>query len=246
MKDMISDYITPVGAILVALVALLMSAFWLTAISTERQIEQAVRKDFTAAGYLSRLQVEGEKMRRYEKEAFIHINDSRQRQVYFNEFDGTYTHLLALLDGMQAPSSPTFTDADRSEMAQWKLAALFYGSQFTALLNQASLGDADKTTAEQRASRTLDFNARIADGKNRFPALLTGTERMRQQKEAGAQTIASDIAYLLLMLRISIALSGLALAGLLLYLLRPLPAAPRATQAQRRLAPRLGAQAALG
>lgn len=246
MKDLIRDHITPVGATLVALVALLMTAFWLTASSTERQIEQAVRKDFTAAGYLARLQVEGEKMRRFEKEAFIHINDSRQRQLYFKEFDATYTHLLALLDEMQAPSSLSFTDADRSEMAQWKLAALFYGSQFTALLRQASLSDADKATPEQRSNRTLDFNARIADGKNRFRVLLTGTEHMRQRKEAGAQTIASDIARLLLVLRISIALSGLALAGLLLFLLRPAPTATRATEEQRRLAPRLGAQAALG
>lgn len=221
MKDLIKSYVTPASAGLALFIAALMAAFWLTASSTEHQIEQAVRRDFTAAGFLSRLQVEGEKMRRFEKEAFIHINDAGQRQKYFKEFDHSYSVLLSLLDSMLAPSGTSFTDADRVDMAQWKVAALVYGSQFTALIHQAELGDTDKLSAEQRAVRTLDFNARITEGKNRFRVLLGGTERLRQLKETGAQTIADDIARLLMYLRISIGISGIVLIGLLLYLLRP-------------------------
>lgn len=227
--NFIKSRVTPVGAVLVALIGACVAALWLTTAVTERQIEQAIRRDFTAASYLAVLQVEGERMRRYEKETFIHIIDAKERARYMAEFDRSYTQLLSLMDSMQAPSGDSFTDKDRTEMSTWKTAALHYGSAFTHLGLRALAIDAEKLSPEQRARQTLDFNELITDGKNQFRVLLLGAERMRLDKERSAKAIAGEVGSLMLSTRVSVLLAGLLLIGALLVLLRPqarkLPAA---------------------
>ena len=117
-------------ALLVA--TMVVGVLWGSAI-TERGVERAVRENSTAAGLLSRLQVEGEKMRRYEKEMFIYVAVPDKRNGYVKEFDTAYTRLLGLSNDMLAPSSKAFTNAERGEIAKWKLAATFYGAEFNKL-----------------------------------------------------------------------------------------------------------------
>ncbi|MFZ2989415.1 hypothetical protein, partial [Ideonella sp.] len=68
--------------VLVVLMALgVLWGSWLT----QAGVERAIRQNFVAAGLLSQVQVEGEKLRRYEKEMFIHVADGPKRSGYVKE-----------------------------------------------------------------------------------------------------------------------------------------------------------------
>lgn len=195
--------------------------------ATERGVERAVRQNFVAAGMLSKLQVDGEKMRRYEKEAFIYVSDTARRQGYMKEFDGAYGRLLKQLDEMLLPSGPYFNDEERKQVLAWKEAAVFYAGEMSALGARAESINAATLTAEQRAGLTVQFNEGIKAGKDRFRLLLGGTEKMRSAKEEGAQQIAVEINATFQRLRVGVIVGGLAVIGLILVALRA-PSAPRA------------------
>lgn len=213
-------FLTGASIGIAVLVAVLVAGFlWGTAI-TEQGVEQAIRRNFTAAGKLSQLQVAGEKMRRFEKEMFIYVAVPDKRVGYVKEFDAAYTRLLELMDEALAPSGTAFTDAERRDLLRWKEAAVFYSSEFNGLARRAADLSTGSLTAEQRAALTIDFNDRIKAGKDRFRELLTGTEKLREAKEARAQQIATELQPIFSRLRVGTLVGGLALVGAVLMILR--------------------------
>lgn len=221
MLDLIKRLVSPIGLLAATLVLLFLLVFWFTTAGTERRIENGLRADFAAAGLLADLQLQAEQMRRYEKEMFIYVADSAARVKYVGEFQRTYSILLATLDSMQAPGSESFGDADRFEMARWKEAALFYGTEFTKLAQRAASLDGDKSVPVQRGERTVEFNAAIGPGKDRFRELIDGARRMRLRREVAAQDTVHEVAAAFGRLRRGVALGGMVLGALLLALLRP-------------------------
>lgn len=210
-------------AILVA--AMVAGVLWGCAL-TQSGVERAVRQNFAAAGLLSRLQVEGEKMRRYEKEMFIYVADSGKRAGYLKEFDTAYTKMLTLLDTMLLPSGSTFTDEERQQVLAWKQAAVFYAGEFASLGRKAQAIQTNTLTAEQRVGLTVEYNDAIKAGKDRFRELLGGTDKMRTAKEDAAQQIASEIDATFLRLRAGVLVGGLLVIGLVLLALRGTAQAP--------------------
>ena len=213
-------FLTGASIGIAVLVALLVTGFlWGTAI-TEQGVEQAIRRNFTAAGKLSQLQVAGEKMRRFEKEMFIYVAVPDKRAGYVKEFDAAYSRLLELMDDALAPSGTAFTDAERRDLLRWKEAANFYGGEFHGLVRRASDLQTGSLSAEQRAALTVDFNDRIKAGKDRFRELLAGTEKLRESKEARAQQIAAELQPIFSRLRMGTLIGGLVLVGAVLMILR--------------------------
>lgn len=213
-------FLTGASIGIAVLVAVLVSGFlWGTAL-TEQGVEQAIRRNFTAAGKLAQLQVAGEKMRRFEKEMFIYVAVPDKRTGYVKEFDGAYTRLLELLDDALAPSGTAFTDAERREILAWKEAANFYASEFNTLSRRAAELPLTGLTAEQRAALTIDFNDRIKAGKDRFRNLLVGTEKLREAKEARSQQIAAEMQPIFSRLRVGTLIGGLTLVAAVLLILR--------------------------
>lgn len=187
---------------------------------TEAGVERAVRQNFVAAGLLAQLQVQGEKMRRYEKEMFIYVANNDKRTSYVKEFDGAYTKLLTQLDTMLAPSGTAFTDDERKQILAWKEAALFYSGQFASLARRADGQNLSSMTPDQRLGLTLEYNDGIKDGKDRFRELLSGTEKMRVAKESSAQSIAAEIDGTFQRLRLGVLLAGVVVVALLLLMAR--------------------------
>ncbi len=150
-------------------------------------VGQAVRHNFSAVGLLSRIQVEGERMRRYEKEMFIYAAQADARAKYTKEFDGAYTKLIALNNEAAALGHKGFTDEDRAEMAKWLEATAFYANEFRRLTASAESPSADSTAL------TLALNNGIKAGKDRFRVLLDGASAMREKKEQQAIAINDTI-----------------------------------------------------
>lgn len=216
-------------SVAVLVVGLVVGVLWGTA-QTEAGVERAVRQNFIAAGLLSRLQVEAEKMRRYEKEMFIYVANPEKRTGYVKEFDGSYNKMLPLLDTMLAPSGTAFNDAERKEILEWKNAAVFYTSQFYGLGRKADGLQIDQLSNDQKLGLTTGYNDAIKTGKDQFRTLLGGTDKMRSAKEAAAQGIATEIEATFTKLRLGVVLGGLLIIGMTLYTLRSgslVPAAQR-------------------
>jgi hypothetical protein len=208
-----------VGVVLLVLV--LVSGFLWGVAATEQRVERAVRYNTTATALLSKLQLEGEKLRRYEKEMFIYIAVPDKRNNYIKEFGTAYGRLLDLTNEMLAPSSPVFSDEEREQVLRWKLAAVFYESEFGGLVRRAQDLNLGNLTPEQRLGLTVAFNEGIKAGKDRFRDLLSGTEKMRADKEARSLALADELNGIFLNLRIGVSIGGLVvIAGLLLPLLR--------------------------
>jgi hypothetical protein len=208
------------GVLVAILVALMVIGVMWGAAQTQSGVERAVRQNFSAAGLLSRLQVEGEKMRRYEKEMFIYVSNNEKRVGYVKEFDTAYAKLLTLVDEMLLPSSPVFTDAERQEVLGWKNAAVFYAGEFAGLARKAQDSQAAAVPAEQRATLTVEYNEAIKAGKDRFRELLSGTDKMRTAKENAAKQIATDIDGTFMRLRVGVLVGGLLVIGLVLWVSR--------------------------
>jgi hypothetical protein len=183
-----SRFLTP----LAIATALVMAAF--VAIVTfanqrvERDIAQAVKHNFAAAGLLSKLQVQAERMRRYEKEMFIYAAVADKRVKYVKEFDDAHTKLLDLQNQALASQHKGFTDADRAEMLKWAEATTFYTNEFRRTATTAEL-----STAAQAAELTVKLNNDIGPGKDRFRSLLDGATAMREAKEKASLEIHGDI-----------------------------------------------------
>lgn len=182
-------------------VALLMAmlsvvALWSAVRVGDSQIEELLRGKLVAANLLTRIQLEGERMRRFEKEMFIYVQDSSRRETYFKAFDAEHDRLLADLDTALAPSASAFDDAERAEMLKWKLALSTYAGAFGQLADAARRNDGAGVTPGT-VRTTLDFNTAIGPGKDAFRALLAGSEEMRTRKKADPLQVATDVERLL-------------------------------------------------
>lgn len=222
MKTFLSRYGLGIAILVATMVA---GVLWGCAL-TQHGVERAVRQNFVAAGLLSRLQVEGEKMRRYEKEMFIYVADGGKRAGYVKEFDAAYTRMLTLLDTMLLPSGTVFTEEERQQILTWKQSAVFYAGEFAGLSRKAQAIQTQAMTMEQRVGLTLEYNEAIKAGKDRFRELLGGTDKMRTAKEEAAQQIATEIDATFMRLRTGVLLGGLLVVGLVLLALRGVAAAP--------------------
>lgn len=202
-------------AVILLVTLLVVGMLWGVA-ATEQRVEQAVRQNVSAAGLLSRLQVEGEKLRRYEKEMFIYVAVPERRAAYLKEFETTYGRLLELSNDMLAPSSNTFSDEERAEILRWKQAAVFYAGEFGNLSRRAQATALNSLSPEQRLGLTVAYNEDIKAGKDRFRELLTGTEKMRLAKEARSLVLGEEMGRIFTQLRIGVLVGGLlVLAGVL-------------------------------
>jgi hypothetical protein len=191
--------------------------------TVEQNIEQAVRHNFAAAGLLSKLQVQAERMRRYEKEMFIYAAVPDKRAKYVKEFDDAYSKLLDLMNQAMGSQQKGFTAEDRKQVVKWSEATAFYGNEF-----RKTVGGAEgAATPEQRADLAVRLNNDIGPGKDRFREVLDGATKMRESKEKASLEINTEIDNQFGRLNAIVAGLGalFALGGVVAFA-RPRPAAP--------------------
>jgi hypothetical protein len=183
----------PLFATAVLLMASVLSVTLYAIGQAEQRVERAVAQNFSAAGLLARMQVEGERMRRYEKEMFIYAAVPASRAKYVKEYDDAHRRLLALANDAAAPSGRSFNDEDRKQMLRWSEATSIYSGEFTRIAASADQLNVDQLTPEQKLALTTRFNSEIKDGKDRFAELLKGTATMREAKEKQSLAIGDEI-----------------------------------------------------
>jgi hypothetical protein len=183
-----SRFLTPLAIATAIVMAVFVAIVIFANERVERNVEQAVKHNFAAAGLLSKLQVQAERMRRYEKEMFIYATVADKRAKYVKEFDDAHTKLLDLQNQALASQHKGFTDADRAEVVKWAEATSFYTSEFRRTVTSAEL-----STAAQAAELTIKLNNDIGPGKDRFRSVLDGATAMREAKEKASLDIHGDL-----------------------------------------------------
>jgi hypothetical protein len=210
---------TQTKSVLVLLVLMIAGTFWGIS-ATESRVEQAVGQNVVAASLLSRLQLEGEKLRRYEKEFFIYAASPEKRSQYAKEFDAAYTRLLGLSNELLAPSGKAFTSTERAEMLKWKEAASFYDSEFSRQVRRTQEINPATLSNELRLGLTVGLNEDIKAGKDRFRVLLSGTETMRRAKEARSLALGDEMKAIFTQLRSLVLVGGLIALAFVVFSIR--------------------------
>jgi LPXTG-motif cell wall-anchored protein len=182
-------FLTPLALSTAALMALFVAIVSFANLRVERDIEQAVKHNFAAAGLLSKLQIQAERMRRYEKELFIYAAVPEKRAKYVKEFDEAHAKLLDLQNQAMASQHKGFSEADRAEVLKWASASSFYANEFRKVVATAEFAG----TAEQKAELTVKLNNDIGPGKDRFRTVLDGAAALREAKEKASLDIHTDI-----------------------------------------------------
>lgn len=146
--------------------------------------EEAINRDFNTSLAIARAAIEGQKMRRFEKELFIYAGDQR-RKKYYEDWKQSFGSLKTMLVQMTNDKSGAWSDADRQEIAKWNNALDEYGRGFEQVVAQIDSG---------ALTGTVQVNAAIKEAKDAFAVLLTGTEKAGDAKyhRAAASAIQID------------------------------------------------------
>jgi methyl-accepting chemotaxis protein len=127
-------------------------------------INQAIDAN-DASNAVGRLAIEGQKLRRYEKEYFIYADNPKKREKYSSEWQESYAKLkegLALLLSHES----SWSESDKAKADTWDDSLNAYASGFHKVEAAVTGGI---------IQGTLDANKAIQDAKNQFRVFLKGT-----------------------------------------------------------------------
>jgi len=182
-------FLTPLALATAVAMASMVAVVTTANNGVEKNIEQAVRHNFAAAGLLSKLQVQAERMRRYVKEMFIYAAVPDKRAKYVKEYDEAYTKLLDLQNQAMGSQHKGFSAEDRAAIVKWGEATAFYANEFRKVAGNAEAA----STPEQKADLTVRLNNEIGPGKDRFREVLDGATKMREAKEKASLEINTTV-----------------------------------------------------
>lgn len=195
--------------ILVALVILAQSGItYFLVQSNSSLIARVVDKDFNGSLIISQLAIEAQKIRRYEKEYFIYIDNIERRAKYEREWTDTYVRLRSLLDGLLQNRDNLWSDVEQQEFVTWEASLTTYGNGFLNVVKQAK---------DDAYASPVEANAAIKDAKNAFRVFLDGTTASGAKKLAVAQKAATEVKSNSDLLTFSV--MGIGLAGILVVIL---------------------------
>ncbi len=215
--------------------------------TVQSRVESVVRQNFAAAEALAEISVLGHKLRRFEKEYFIYINDAGGRERYRREWTVAQNQLQKALDAMRANENRIYLTADVDSFTRWNSALQYYTSEFRTIMERGDAGlilppssenadvpaGARKGAASTGSTPTLPdpaaairiANQMIGPGKDRFRELLDGADALRKEKLSQSVVAAGEVRTLF---RQSQYVSMLLLAISLMIALYQMLAIPRA------------------
>ncbi len=177
-------------------------------------VNQAIDSSFQQSQFVSQLSIDGQKLRRYEKEYFIYVNTERKREKYFDEWSAAKDSLYNRLTAVINDNSGSWSLYDRNEMEVWKKSLIAYSDGFNAVNRKVKSGG---------LRDPISANAAIRDAKNEFRTYLGGTDKMGKEKLAEAKNFAKEIDGDFNMLYMIISATSAAGIVLLISLLQLIP-----------------------
>jgi HAMP domain-containing protein len=203
------------GFMIVIIFFLVQSAITYFYISSSRQlVREAVDRSFEQSQIVLHLGLDGQKLRRFEKEHFIYIADASKRDKYYKEWTEAKESIQRRLSGAINDEQETWSTEDRAELSRWEQSLNVYSDGFRAVHRRAERGALTSTT---------EANEEISQAKNAFRTFLEGTDKLGKAKMAQAKQAAKDIDANFSVVYIAVLLTSAAGVILLLALSKFIP-----------------------
>ena len=152
--------------------------------NSNRLVNKAIESSFQQSQFIAQLSIDGQKLRRYEKEYFIYINNEHKREKYYKEWSEAKNSIQTRLTSAINDTSGSWSLYDRNEMVVWRNSLTAYNNGFQRV-NQMALSGALKDT--------IAANTEIRDAKNEFRTYLSGTDKQGKEKLIEAKQYAAEI-----------------------------------------------------
>jgi methyl-accepting chemotaxis protein len=181
---------------------------------SNKLVDHAIDNSFAQSQFISQLAVDGQKLRRYEKEYFIYVNNDRKREKYYNEWSKAKDSIPSRLTAVINDQSNTWPHYDRNEMEVWRKSLNAYNDGFQTV---------NKMVLSGRIKDTISANVEIRDAKNEFRTYLSGTDKLGKEKLNEAKGFAKEIDADFKMLYLNMFITSAAGILLLITLLQLIP-----------------------
>ena len=139
----------------------------------EAELIREIVLDHKISSQLSGLSSAAQKIRRFEKEFFIYVNNPEKRNKYAGEFYEANEEINQFLKQLISIYSQYNYDTSSIALAEWAEAGKYYAVGFEALVAKVQTGE---------ISNVIDANSAIQDYKNRFRVVLDGTDKAIKQQ----------------------------------------------------------------
>ena len=167
-KKLISGF-----ALIIFFTLLYFTTSYLLVHENQKLIDQAINKQFNTSIFISKLAIDGQKLRRYEKEYFIYLDNNVKRLKYLKEWSEAKSNIQNRLEVALSDNSNTWNKSEKTTLQTWLKSLLAYSKGFNSLTKKV-------TSAE--ITNTIDANIAIREGKNAFRVFLTGTSTLGAKK----------------------------------------------------------------
>lgn len=147
-------------------------------------VDQAINKQFNTSILISKLAIDGQKLRRYEKEYFIYINNSEKRRKYSTEWSEAKSNIQNRLEVALLDETDTWSATDKIKLKKWLNSLEIYAKVFSDLRNKVRSSE---------INTTIDANSAIREGKNAFRVFLKGTDKLGLTKFEHAKTAIAEV-----------------------------------------------------
>lgn len=185
----IRNRLTYAFAALMALMLVQLAVTFYYNYRAENESTARIAASLQANTLLGTLQIQGQQLRRYEKEYFIYVGDAAGRAKYAKEWSDTFAKLQAELGSAEKNAERVFAPMEIAEVRSWRLHAGFYGDAMKDIFRKVEEG----TAGPSGKPTPVEVNVLIRDGKDRFGVALTGIAAMAAAKTAQASAAALAI-----------------------------------------------------
>ena len=133
----------------------------------EAELVRELVVDHEISAQLSGLSTAAQKIRRYEKEYFIYVQNPKKRAKYAGEFADAKVEIETHIRRLQGIYSTNRRDSELSKLQVWQDATRFYAGGFELITRAVESG---------KITGVLEANAAIQKYKNEFRVVLSGAE----------------------------------------------------------------------
>ncbi|MBT3205330.1 MAG: HAMP domain-containing protein [Gammaproteobacteria bacterium] len=132
----------------------------------EHDLVKEMANEHNISHQLSQLAISAQKIRRYEKEYFIYLQNTPKRRKYFKDFSDARNEINNILSSLKNTYSKLGKKLDLNRLAAWKISTLSYTAGFEKINEEVMNGI---------ITDVAEANGAIKESKNKFRSVLSGS-----------------------------------------------------------------------
>lgn len=170
-------------AVMLGLLIVQVAVSYLFSVRNSALVDELIRAH-TASNLITRLAVEGQKLRRYEKEYFIYVDNPDKRNGYVKAWQKSHDNVKNQLVLLKSGTEQIWSNDDIARANAWDDALNAYTHGFTRI---------DISVNNGAVSDTIAANKAIQEAKNKFRVFLNGTSEQVEQKFQNAKEVGVQV-----------------------------------------------------